>query len=127
LLESDPDQADLRRLFPPAYEDADAAAEYRRLTHRDLVDERLQALETMRASLERDVLTADELEAWLRALNDVRLLLGTRLDVDEDVLLGDLDPNDPRSRELAVYVYLSALLEEVVAVLGAGLSEEGSP
>jgi hypothetical protein len=57
----------------------------------------------------------------------VRLLLGTRLDVDEDVLLGDLDPNDPRSRELAVYVYLSALLEEVVAVLGAGLSEEGSP
>ena len=119
LLE-DPDDPDLRRLFPPAYTDEQDEAAYRGLVHDGLVSGRARALETFRSSLDGDSLTADEAESWLTVLNDARLVLGTRLDVQEDVLIGELRPNDPRARELGVYTYLSWLQEQLVEVLAAG-------
>ena len=61
--------------------------------------------------------TADEADAWLRALNDLRLVLGTRLDVTEDLDYENLDLNEPRGRDLAVYGYLSWLQEQLVEAL----------
>jgi hypothetical protein len=118
LLEEEPEAPELRRLFPPAYaEDEGAEDEYRRLVRDELVQGRRAALRAFAESLERDRLTADELDAWLRALNDLRLFLGTRLDVSEEQLAEAIDPRDPRAEELALYLYLSWLQEHVVEAL----------
>ena len=120
-VDEEPDHADLRRLFPPAHaDDADAEAEYRRLVGSQLDVGRERALATVETTTANETLTADEAEAWLTVLNDLRLVLGTRLDVTED-LDWDLDPADPRAPQLAVYAYLSWLQEQLVEALAAEL------
>jgi Domain of unknown function (DUF2017) len=123
LLAADPADPDLRRLFPPAYEDDADEAEYRRLMRADLVEGRRQALRVLQETIDNDRLSLEEAEAWLTALNDLRLVLGTRLNVSEDTLLHWLDPREPRARELALYAYLSGLQEELVAALGGAPAE----
>ena len=120
LLDEQPDDPELRRLFPPAYADDDEAeAEYRRLMADELLDGRRAALRLFADTLDADVLTADDLESWLRALNDLRLFLGTRLDVSEEDLARPFDPHDPRAEERALYAYLSWLQEHVVEALSS--------
>jgi hypothetical protein len=120
-LAADPDGEDLARLFPPAYDTAPAdEAEYRQLLHDELLDGRRQALGVVQSTLEQDALTREQLESWLTALNDLRLVLGTRLDVREESYGAWPDPRDPRGRERAVYLYLSALQEEAVDAAARG-------
>jgi Domain of unknown function (DUF2017) len=120
-VEDEPDHPDLRRLFPSAHaEDADAEAEYQRLVGRQLASGRDSALETVGATIDREALTVEEAEAWLTVLNDLRLVLGTRLDVTEEMDF-DLDPYDPGTAELAVYAYLSWLQEQLVEALALGM------
>jgi hypothetical protein len=111
-LEESFDDPSFRRLFPPAYEDAENERAYRDLAGDELLDGRRQALELLAATARADRLTAEEADAWLRALNDLRLVLGTRLDVKEDVLL-----DRPQSPDLAVYGYLSWVQEQLVEAL----------
>ena len=121
------DDPDLRRLFPPAYGDDEAAdAEYRRLTRGQLLEGRLRALRVVEETVDADRLDERQLEAWVGALNDLRLVLGTRLDVDEEVYASEIAPDDPRAPELALYAYLSWLQEQAVAALAAGLPEDGA-
>jgi hypothetical protein len=117
VLGGAPDDPVLRRLFPPAYDEAEDEAEYRRLVGDELLEGRRRALETLAETVDRDRLTADEAEAWLTALNDLRLVLGTRLDVRDDTLLSDVDERHPQAREFAVYAYLSWLQEQVVEAM----------
>jgi uncharacterized protein DUF2017 len=110
---------DLRRLFPPAHaDDPDAEAEYRQLVGHQLDHKRARAAETVLATLDGRSLSAEEAEAWLTVLNDLRLVLGTRLDVTEE-MSWNVDPGDPRASELAVYAYLSWLQEQLVEALMA--------
>jgi Domain of unknown function (DUF2017) len=117
LLE-DPDDPAVRRLFPPAHTDRENEEQYRSLVGDQLLAGRTKALATVRDTLGRDTLAPDEADAWLRALNDLRLVLGTRLDVTEDLDFEKVDVNDPRGRELAIYGYLSWLQEQLVDSLG---------
>ena len=117
LLRARPDDPSLRRLFPPAYEDDEAEAEYRDLMRAELLEGRRGALETLETTSDRERLTGAELEAWLGALNDLRLVLGTQLDVTEELYERPPDPRDPRAREFAVYGYLTWLQEQVVQAL----------
>jgi Domain of unknown function (DUF2017) len=117
LLATEPDDPSLERLFPPAYDDKRAAAEYRRLMHDELLAGHHKALDVLETTADREQLTAEEAEAWLGALNDLRLVLGTRLDVREDTFAEGLDLSDPRAPELAVYGYLTWLQDELVAAL----------
>jgi Domain of unknown function (DUF2017) len=117
LLE-EPDDPALRRLFPPAHAEPENEEQYRSLVRDQLVAGRMKALETVRDTLGSETLDADEAEAWLRALNDLRLVLGTRLDVTEDIDWEDIDVREPRGRDLAVYAYLSWLQEQLVEALG---------
>jgi uncharacterized protein DUF2017 len=119
-LLGDPQDPDLRRLFPRAYEDAEAEDEFTRLVSADLLDDRRRALATIRETAERDRLTPEEAESWLRGLNALRLVLGTRLDVREDEPLG-LAPTDPHARESAIYLYLSFLQEQLIEAMTDGL------
>jgi hypothetical protein len=109
---------DLRRLFPPAYlDDPQKAAEYDGMVRDDLRAERLAAIEVMERTIDSDRLSEEELLAWLSAINDLRLVLGTRLDVPEDLNELDVQPGDPRAESLALYAYLSILEEDAVAAL----------
>ncbi len=119
LLE-DPDDPALRRLFPPGHADREREEQYRSLVRDQLVAGRSNALAAVLDTLGRETLSPDEADAWLRALNDLRLVLGTRLDVTEEIDYEELDLHEPQGRELAVYAYLSWLQEQLVEALGEG-------
>jgi len=121
LLETEPGDSSLERLFPPAYEDKRADREYRKLMGDELLDGRRRALDVLEATAGQEQLTAEEAEAWLTALNDLRLVLGTRLDVREDTFADGLDMRDPRAPELAVYSYLTWLQDSLVSAVSASL------
>jgi hypothetical protein len=109
---------DLRRLFPTAYpDDPEKAAEYDGMVRDDLVAQRLAAIDVMERTIDSDRLSEEELLAWLSSINDLRLVLGTRLDVAEDLSELGVTPDDPRAESLALYAYLSILEEDAVAAL----------
>jgi hypothetical protein len=63
-------------------------------------------------------LDGEQAQAWLSALNDVRLALGTALEVSED-MPDELPDEDPRSSHLGVYHWLTWVQESLVqAVMG---------
>jgi len=117
LLVEAPDDPSLERLFPPAYDDAGDEAEYRRLMGDELLEGRRRALRVVEETLDQDRLTKEQAESWLTALNDLRLVLGTRLDVTQDMLLERLRPDDPNAFEISLYAYLSWLQEQLVDAL----------
>lgn len=109
---------DLRRLFPTAYpDDPEKAAEYDAMVRDDLVAERLAAIDVMERTIDSDRLSEEELLAWLSSINDLRLVLGTRLDVAEDLSELDVTADDPRAESHALYAYLSILEEDAVSAL----------
>jgi hypothetical protein len=104
----------LRRLFPTAYADDPVKdAEYQQLVRDELADRRRAAARTMLDTLDASRLDEAQLNAWMGAVNDLRLVLGTRLDVSEgtDLVPG---PDDPDAPLLALYAYLGFLLESLV-------------
>lgn len=133
VLRDSPGEVALTRLSPPAYvEEPEHEAEYRRYMGDDLRERQLTALSLMEESAGAAELTAEQSEGWLSALNSLRLVLGTQLDVGEDIddELGALDddenpphPDDPRGPALALYRFLSALLEELVEAMSESLPE----
>ena len=113
----DPDDPAVRRLFPPAHADPESEEQYRLLVRDQLVSGRAEALDIVRATLSEKTLSAEEADAWLRGLNDLRLVLGTRLDVTEETdFERELDTSE-RGRELAIYAYLTWLQEQFVEAL----------
>ena len=118
LLVSEPADPSLRRLFPPAYPvHPDNEKEYRELVGEDLLDGHVAALQLMEETADSESLDEEQLLAWMRALNQLRLVLGTRLDVDDESS-GELpDPKDPDAEVRSVFLYLGWLQEQVVAAL----------
>ncbi|MFJ4617809.1 DUF2017 domain-containing protein [Streptomyces sp. NPDC088812] len=133
----------LRRLFPDAYTDPEAApgpreaeerrsrsAEFRRYTENDLrAGKRENALAVVRSL---DALSAEaegaavlklspgESRQWLGALNDLRLAIGSRLEItdDEDTdLLYRLPDDDARKPMVMAYLWLGGLQETLVTTL----------
>jgi hypothetical protein len=118
------DDPAVRRLLPDAYrDDAEAAGEYRRLTEGDLRRQKREALHAVRAALTTSekvvALDPDDAERWLAALTDIRLVLGVRLDVREDLeaMLAEMPPADPRLPLLAAYDWLGLVQELIVRAL----------
>ncbi|MEV6051109.1 DUF2017 domain-containing protein [Streptomyces sp. NPDC052107] len=136
----------LRRLFPDAYSDPEQApdspaeaeerqahsAEFRRYTENDLrAGKRENALAVIRAL---DALAPvdeggavlklapQESRQWLGALNDLRLAIGTRLEIideDDTDLLYRLPDEDPRKPMVMAYLWLGGLQETLVNTLMA--------
>jgi hypothetical protein len=114
-LLQDPGAPVLHRLFPPAYSDPGDVArqdEYRRLMMEDLVDRRRAECQLVLDTAAQKTLTEEQLLAWTRAINGLRLALGTYLDVSEDD-----HPRAPETTEESAYQMLSWLLEEAVEAL----------
>jgi hypothetical protein len=103
-----------RRLFPVAYvDDASHEAEYRELVGDELLTKRLANVDTVLMTITADRIAEDELFAWMGAINDLRLVLGTRLDVSEETDL-DVGAGHPDAAAYALYAYLGWLLELLV-------------
>jgi hypothetical protein len=120
-----PDDPALARLFPDAYsEDEDAAAEFRRYTETGLRDRKREDARTALATLDRagekQLLGPETAQSWLRTLNDLRLTIGTNLDVTEEMdeeEWDSWDEDDPRRPVFAVYSWLGWLQETLVRAL----------
>ncbi|MFD9909631.1 DUF2017 domain-containing protein [Streptomyces sp. NPDC059063] len=133
----------LMRLLPDAYggpgsEGGDAeelraySAEFRRFTENDLrARKRDDALAVVRSLDALTVageggavlkLSADDSRRWLGALNDLRLAIGTRLEVtdeDDTEVLYRLPDSDPRKPMVMAYLWLGGLQETLVETLMA--------
>jgi hypothetical protein len=127
-----PDDPALARLVPDAYPgDREASREFRRLTAGDILGRRAEQAATVITTLERTgelpapadldedeavaprvvSLEPDELDAWLRTLAAVRLVLASRLGIqDED----DRAADDPR---FLLYDWLGARLEALLTAV----------
>jgi len=121
LVESEPEDPWLQRLFPTAYpKDPEREQEWRLLMSVDLHDRRREQLRALADTAGAATLTEDELSVWAQALNDLRLYLGTRLDVSEETDFEGLE--DENDRQLFVlYTWLGLLQEETVQALTAAL------
>ncbi len=128
LLEADepqpPQDPVLARLLPDAYpDDPEAAGEFRRYTESSLREAKKYFAQTLLDTLPqkggRVKLTGEQARDWLRALNDVRLMFGVRLEVTEDFeeQLAALDPGDPKVAAFEVYGWLGAVQESLVQAL----------
>jgi len=114
-----PEDPALARLLPNAYRDDDeAAAEFRRYTEMGLRDTKREraalVLDCLKRPGKKRPLSDDEAQAWLTSINDLRLVLGTRLDVSEDpeadwAVLNELPEDDPLLLHHAIYDWLGAL------------------
>ena len=130
---SRPKDPGLARLFPDAYRDQAfdgdaeqveaAAREFRRYTEADLRSTKQAHAGVVLAGLlplreQGGVLQLDrgEVDAWLGCLNDLRLVLGTRLEVTEDT---EVDPSadDPHTHALHVYGFLGYLQETLLGAV----------
>jgi hypothetical protein len=121
------DDPALERLFPPAYtDDAQAQAEYHRLVHDDLVESKRTSLQVLEETIDAERLTEEQVTAWLGAVNDLRLVLGSTLQVTEDMEEEDLPPDHPRAAGLGLYHYLSLLEEHIVEALSSGMDPAGT-
>ncbi|MET9115903.1 DUF2017 domain-containing protein [Streptomyces longwoodensis] len=136
----------LRRLFPDAYTDPVEppagprqaeehqaySAEFRRYTENDLRagkrDNALAVVRTLDALASEAAgeggavlkLTPEESRRWLGALNDLRLAIGSRLDIsdeDDTDLLFRLPDEDPRKPMVMAYLWLGGLQETLVNTL----------
>jgi Domain of unknown function (DUF2017) len=63
-------------------------------------------------------LSDEQAQAWLSALNDVRLALGTVLEVTED-MPDELPAGDPRAAHLVVYHWLTWVQESLIQALAS--------
>ena len=115
-----PDDPALRRLFPTAHpDDPEADAEWRSLMGDQLLESRFATFDVIERTIRAEALTVDELDAWMQGCNAVRLVLGTRLDVSED--MAPVDEDDPDLGAYALYEFLAWLVDGAVRVLTGDL------
>jgi hypothetical protein len=115
LLTLSPDDPRVRRLYPSAHaEDAELENEYRSLTRDELQNGRLASIDAVEASVDAELLDIEQLGAWMQAVNSLRLILGTMLDIRDDDQELAFNPDDPNARTVALYGYLGGLLDEIV-------------
>ncbi|KDA05516.1 hypothetical protein DC31_13500 [Microbacterium sp. CH12i] len=124
----------IERLTPTAYpDDAEASAEFSAATRGDLLDRRTADAAVVRQGLmpflhtagedlvgdevlePRDVTIAvADVDAWLRTLTALRLVIATHLDITTDD--DDHDPEDPR---FGIYDWLGFRLDGLIAIADA--------
>ena len=104
------------RLFPPTYPFDDAAQhEIEKVDPDSLADEHRRLLEGLAGSVTKAVLTHEDLVNWVGAINDIRLLIGTALDVYEEMERPGED--DPRFQDFVIFDYLTWLQGSLLAFL----------
>jgi hypothetical protein len=112
----------LARLWPDAIEgDIVASASFRSLTAADLDEVRAARFATVAETIGSTQLDEAQAAAWLGAVNDLRLVRGTRLGVTEETEARPVDEADPDAGHKIVFLWLGWLEEQLVEALAAGL------
>jgi len=131
---TEPEDPVLARLFPTAYADEEAAAEFRRFTEGTLRNGKAAGAATIIDTLEeaglppelgeQNVVIDVELDeptalTWLKTFTDLRLALATRLEIEQDdeAFWRSLPDEDPRSQAHDIYEWIGALQETLVDAL----------
>jgi len=110
------------RMFPPAYtDDVMANDEWHQLMRSDLVKGRMTALDLFERSVDVELLSQEEADAWLLVMNDVRLVLSARLEIKREDDIDDIGDDHPDAGLAALYELLSACVDAMVQELSAGL------
>lgn len=120
-LDERPDGPATGRLHPPAYpDDPELDAGYQLLAGEELRSSRREAIDAVLRSVGRTQLTEGEAWAWLRALNSLRLVLGTQLGIETDDDVPRLsqrdDPVDAALWDL--YEFATVIQGEITVALG---------
>lgn len=122
LLSSDHEM--VRRVFPTAYpDDSDREAGYQALVRGELIERHREGLDLLGETAHADTLTEEQLGRWLTTINALRLILGTALDVSEDDD-PDLGPDDEMAMAWDAYRVMSAVVDDIVQALSAGLADD---
>lgn len=101
-----------QRLFPTAYpDDPEKDAGYQILARGELIETRHSAIDSVRASADADEIDGETLDAWMRVVNDLRLVLGTHMDLSED---HRWKPRPDDESYYAMYEAFSLLLQSIV-------------
>ncbi len=108
----------LARLFPDGYSDDEhASADFRRFTEQDLRAQKQAALATVQGTLSgwsgKVSITSQQAQDWLKAINDLRLVLGTRLEITDEVET-DFEADEPG---IHLYNYLTYLQGTLIDAL----------
>jgi hypothetical protein len=108
----------LARLSPAAYpDDPLRELEFEQMAGDDLAAGRLAALRELRDTAGADVLGEEQALAWLRTLNDLRLVLGTRLDVTEESGYDDFAGHEASSVAFELYLELGLIQGELLLAI----------
>lgn len=123
-VELDRDDPLIERLFPAAYRDDKLDAEYRRFTDDDARRARVAQARIVLADLAatgdgtRPLRVGPEnLDAWLKTVNALRLSLSVRLGIVDAATLDALEAlpaRDPRAHLLDLYEWLGYVLESLL-------------
>jgi hypothetical protein len=126
--DSPPDDEVLLRLLPNAYADGVDAAEFRRYTESVLRTKKqahAMSIRTMLMSSEDGSIELNHelANAWLGGINDIRLALGVRLNVEKNSHeeLELLAPDDPMRGVYGVYSWLGWLQGNLLQALMDGI------
>ena len=110
------------RLFPEAYrDDPDAAAEFRRYTRQALRGYKAEGADDLATALTaspRVELGRTQADRWARSLTDIRIMVGTRLGLDDD------ESEVPDGLIGEIYGWLTELQGGIVAALERGLADD---
>jgi hypothetical protein len=112
---SRPDDPALLRLLPDAYgNDDDSSDEFRRFTERELRSGKLvharAVLDALPPGGGTVLLSRDDVDHWVLAVNDIRLVLGARLAITDDDWELPPDADEAEAATLAVFEFLGHLL-----------------
>lgn len=121
-----PEEAALARLLPDFHkpdkkdDGSDLNGALRSLHEPEIIDAKCAAADVILRTLPpgggKIVLTLEQADAWMSGLNDVRLALGTALDVHSD-MPDELAPGDPRAPHLPVYHWLTWMQDSLIQAL----------
>ncbi len=113
LLVDEPDLT--RRLYPTAYpDDEELEGDYQEMVHDQLLMQRLDGIDQLQASIDDEKISFDVADVWMNTINQLRLVLGTQLDVGEEQV--EIDEDDPLATSHVIYQVLSYVLEELTKV-----------
>jgi hypothetical protein len=120
LLETEDPSSDpaVARLFPAAYRDDPLRnLEYETSLGGAPRSGKLQALDTVERTANARALSEEDFLTWMGVVNDLRLVLGTRIEVTEESTEEDFAAGGPRDA-YHVYQFLGWVQQEMLFTLG---------
>ena len=122
LMHDDRSDPALERLYPAAYEDPEDQLNFQDLVGSELMTDKVRVLDQIGETLSgsgavRRELDADTAGAWLKGLTDIRLTLGVRLGVTEDITSESVDADDPDAFQWSLLHWLGWLQEQLLEAI----------